>query len=145
MFLSRTIVKLSSLAILTAVAALLVAAAGCGRSSGPDTETVHGKVTLDGNPLPDAGIEFVPDAGRPSAARTDATGAYTLEYSLSQSGALQGQHTVRITTGGERPDPATGEMKRFPELLLAKYNTNSELRREITAGDNEINFELESR
>jgi len=145
MFSSRIIEKLASLAVLTAVAAFLVAAAGCGGSSGPATETVHGKVTLDGNPLPDAGVEFVPDAGRPSAARTDSNGEYRLEYSLDQAGALQGQHTVRITTGGERPDPATEEMKRFPELLPPKYNTNSELRREITSGDNEINFELQSR
>jgi len=143
MFSTRAMWNVSSLAILAV--AFVVAASGCGGSSGPATGKVYGKVTLDGNPLPDAGVDFQPEAGRPSAARTDSNGDYTLEYSLDHAGAVEGLHTVRITTGGERPDPATGEMKRFPELLPARYNVNSELKQEIKAGSNEINFDLQSR
>lgn len=117
---------------------------GCGGPSGPPTGKVHGQVTLDGTPLPDASIEFYPEQGRPSAARTDANGNYTLEYSASQTGAAEGMHTVRISTGGERPDPATGQMKQFPELVPARYNTQSELKKDVKLTDNEINFELTS-
>jgi hypothetical protein len=131
------------LAVLTALVGL-VAAPGCG-GSGSTTEKVHGKVTLDGAPLPDAGIEFQPTSGRPSAARTDANGEYKLEYSASQSGAMKGQHTVRISTGGERPDPATGQMKKFPEKVPAKYNVKSELKKEVKAGDNALDFDLQSK
>lgn len=63
-------------------------------------------------------------------------------YRLSQAGVALGTHTVRITTGGERPDPASGTMKNYPELVPAKYNTASQLKKEIKAGDNEIHFEL---
>jgi hypothetical protein len=144
-FSSDKIVVWRSVAILLAVASLLAVVSGCGRSSGLDIERVRGKVTLDGNPLPDASVEFMPVSGRPSAARTDADGNYVLEHGYRQPGALRGQHTVLIKTGGERPDPVTGEMKVFPELVPAKYNTKSELQREIQAGNNEINFELQSR
>ena len=50
-----------------------------------------------------------------------------------------------ITTGGERPDPASGTMKKYPELVPAKYNTASQLKKEIKAGDNEIHFDLSSK
>lgn len=142
---SRSMRVLKGVAALSAAACFVVAVAGCGKPSGPPTGKVFGKVTLDGKPLADAGIEFLPEHGRPSAARTDQEGKYTLTYSLSQAGAALGTHTVRITTGGERPDPASGKMKNYPELVPAKYNTASQLKKEIKAGDNEIHFELSSK
>ncbi len=133
------------IAVLAAAAFVVGPITGCSGPSGPPTGAVHGKVTLDGKPLVDASVEFLPAQGRPSAARTDEDGNYTLQYSVSQAGAVVGTHTVRITTGGERPDPATGAMKKFPELVPAKYNANSQLQAEIKPGDNELNFELSSK
>lgn len=128
---------------LLALAAGLSVLAGC-TGNKPDVSKVFGRVTLNGKPLPYARVEFQPEKGRPSAGMTDENGNYTLDFSLGQSGALLGKHTVRISTGGERPDPATGEMKVFPELVPSKYNTQSELTVEVKSGKNELNFDLTS-
>lgn len=133
------------MAFVLLTAALAAFVVGCGGPSGPPTGKVSGKVTLDGQPLADAGIEFLPDNGRPAAARTDKDGNYVLQYSASQAGAGLGMHTVRITTGGERPDPATGQFKKYPELVPPQYNVQSTLKKEIKAGENKIDFELKSK
>ncbi|MGL4551752.1 MAG: hypothetical protein ACRC33_11235, partial [Gemmataceae bacterium] len=57
--------------------ALLTHAAGCGRP----LASVEGTVTLDGRPLPDAEVQFLPDptqgtTGPPSSAYTDPDGRY---------------------------------------------------------------------
>ena len=117
--------------------------AGCG---GPENvASVRGVVTLDGQPLPDATLEFQPEKGRPSFGKTDEEGYYTLLYTPEHDGAEIGKHQVRISTASESTDPATGEMKTEPEKVPAKYNVKSELTAEVEAGSNEINFDLTSK
>src|SRR5437867_1606445 len=54
---------------------LLAASAVCGCGSRSDLAAVHGKVTLDSQPLPDAFVVFAPTAhGTTSYGRTDAGG-----------------------------------------------------------------------
>ena len=67
---------------------------------------------------------------------TDADGNYTLNYIRDVQGAAVGRHSVRITAG----DPVTGK----PEPVPARYNVKTELRKEVKAGENEINFDLPS-
>jgi hypothetical protein len=116
--------------------------AGCG-SGGPELGTVQGTVTLDGNPLPDAKIEFQPQGdGSPSYASTDAQGRYELMYGIDKPGAMPGEHVVRISTF--RVVSESGEAPReMPERVPPTYNSNSELIREVQAGDNTIDFALE--
>lgn len=116
---------------------------GCGGPS--HVSTVQGKVTLDGQPLPDALVTFQPKGeGSPSTGRTDADGNYTLRYSRTVEGAEQGEHVVTISTysrgnpDGDPPVPAT------PEKVPAKYNVKTELTKTVEAGRNTHNFELES-
>lgn len=116
---------------------------GCGGSS--DVGNVHGKVTLDGAPLVGANLEFVPEKGRPSTGTTDAGGAYTLQYSPTETGAKLGKHTVRITSRTLKEDPKTGKSEVTPERLPARYHVKSELVREVKSGNNELNFELTSK
>ena len=126
-----------------AVAGILIPALlvclGCGAS---DVGYVEGTVTMDGSPLPDAMVTFQPESGRPSYGRTDANGRYELVYTRNEKGAVPGKHTVSISTlqGGD-PD-AGGEL--VPEKVPAKYNTRTELTREVQAGSNEFDFELSS-
>ncbi|WP_437203070.1 hypothetical protein [Planctomicrobium sp. SH664] len=110
--------------------------AGCG---GGDVElgAVHGKITLDGQPLKHASVVFVPETGRAAMGGTDENGEYKLAYSATASGALVGPMTVEIRAGN--PD---GTRK---EPVPSKYNTQSELRTEVKPGDNEINFDLQSK
>ena len=118
---------------------------GCGKS-GPDLGQVTGKVTLNGKPLADASIEFIPEKGRPSMATTDAGGQYELVYTADRPGALPGKHTVRITTGrpGYEGEGGQGGQEARDEVVPPKYNSASELAREVKPGSNTIDFKLES-
>lgn len=122
---------------LTLLAGLL---SGCG-SSGADVAPVSGRVTLDGAPMAGARIRFQPEAGggSPSYGAADADGNYVLGYNRNQSGALIGWHTVSIERGGHGDSPSNSK----PQPLPARYNTASELREEVKAGeDNVVDFEL---
>jgi hypothetical protein len=125
---------------LSVLAALLFVSLSCGCRHGtrPDLGLVHGRVTLDGKPLADAVVSFTPDGrGRNSTALTDSEGAYSLNYIRDIQGAAVGWHTVRITTGDIRT--------RKPELVPGQYNVKSQLRRQVAAGDNAIDFPLVSK
>ena len=117
---------------------LLMSVSGCHRSTRPDLGLVHGRVTLDGNPLADAIVTFTPEGrGRNSTAFTGSDGTYSLNYIRDIQGAAVGWHTVRISTG----DIRTGK----PELAPERYNTKSRLRIEVVAGENAVDFPLASK
>jgi hypothetical protein len=121
----------------------------CGCSSGkPNVPfgTVHGRVTLDGEPLATAAVMFEPANGRPSYGVTSDQGEYSLVYRGKPWGAIVGPHTVRITTEAlisESPDAASATIRK--ELLPAKYHTQSTLTAQVEKGDNTINFDLKSK
>lgn len=127
-----------------ALLAVLGTLAGCGGETAPDRPDlgdVSGVVTLDGQPLPDVIVTFNPEKGRPSMGRTDAEGKYVLHY-LDEDGAVLGTHTVSITTPQEAPTPLGEE---YQDPIPAKYNTQTTLTETVEAGDNTINFELQSK
>ena len=114
----------------------ILPAAGCGRSDRPPLGHVHGTVTLDGRPLPNALVAFHPPKGRVASDITDSNGHYDLVYFRQEHGALVGKNCVRITT--EVGDDL------HEELVPARYNTKTGLEKEVVAGDNEIDFDLQS-
>jgi hypothetical protein len=89
-------------------AALVLVFSGCAKGPPPVT-AVSGVVLLDGQPLPQAKVEFVPElsgfgAEMISSAVTDDRGRFTLAFSYSrQPGAVVGRHRVLVT---EPPTPA---------------------------------------
>lgn len=114
--------------------AFLIVVAGCG-GSGPKIAPVQGRITLDGRPLANADIRFQPDGPeRPSIGRTDSEGRYELMFKRGQPGAVVGQHTVRIWV--------SPEVVAHPPIIAAKFDTKSELRREVKAEDNEFEFDV---
>jgi hypothetical protein len=121
--------------------ALSLVASGCGGSSGPELAAVTGVVKLDGAPLADARVEFIPKDGRPAVALTDASGAYELTYNADRNGATPGEYTVRVSTYRRGDESGTGKT---PERVPTKYNTKSELKKTVEPGKNEINIDLES-
>jgi len=119
--------------------------AGCGKS-GVDLALVSGRVTLDGQPMYGARLMFQPEASgsSPSYGTTDREGRYELGYKRGQKGARIGWHTVRIESPAEHTGP-NGKTGSPGKPLPPRYNTRSEIRREVKADDeNEFNFELKS-
>lgn len=121
---------------------VFLTSAGCGR---PDLGRVSGKVTLDGTPLPEAFVEFVPtgEQGSTSSGRTDANGEYEVSFSRDVRGASLGKSTVRITTRDVVSDEQ-GRDKWLPEKVPARYNAKSELSVEVKSGSNRFDFDLKS-
>ena len=115
--------------------------AGC--RSENDLAKVKGKVTLNGQPLQGAIVEFRPTAaeGSPSAAQTDAKGRYELMYTFTTAGAMPGEHVVSIRTAETCFDDEGNEIERV-ERVPARYNSQTELTRTVEPGRNTFNFEL---
>lgn len=126
--------------------AILLLGVGCQKTDQPPLGKVHGVVTLDGQPLPNAIVYFSPDGGgRVSQDMTDAKGEFDLVYIGSTLGAKTGPHSVRITTAYDGFDEASGQTVERPELVPKRYNgTQTELKADVKPGRNTINFDLKS-
>lgn len=136
-------------------ASLLLIVAGCGGSKPYDVVRVSGTVTLDGQPVADARVEFQPVAtsvegmGPDAVGTTDAQGRYTLTTTFDENGATVGENRVRISTHRlkENPDNPDGKMIEVaPEKIPARYNTRSELTFTVPpGGTDQADFALQSR
>lgn len=122
---------------------------GGGASDQPDLGLVKGTVTFEGSPLAGASITFMPTSGRPASGTTDSAGNYELIYIRDTPGCKIGRSKVMITTVGEganemeaEGDDANVDLMDNEEELPAKYNTNTELKADVKAGENTINFDL---
>ncbi len=106
-----------------------------------DFVTVTGTVTLDGEPLENAFVEFTPqvDGGSMAYGRTDSQGKYDMMFSMSQKGAMPGENIVRITTADVGDEGAANSREQVPR----KYNVESVLRVNVEAGTaNAFDFPL---
>ncbi len=133
-----------SLAMLLGVVLLTT---GCTQADYGDLGRVSGTVTLDGKPYPNAEVTFSPEAGgRPSKGITDESGHYELIYIRTTKGAELGTHAVRITTiPKEESAPGQAQNATYKEPLPTRYNTRSDLMREVAPGDTTIDFDLQSK
>jgi len=122
---------------------ILTACLGCGEKL-PPLGKVHGRVTLDGRPVPRADVCFIAGDGGSSFAVTDADGRYTLSYPIRKgknAGAMIGKHKVIINN--VRPDD--GSLPPTTEKIIpipARYNSQTTLAVEVKPGENEIDFPL---
>lgn len=121
---------------------LLLIEAGCSRrpKDQPTLGEVSGTVTLDGEPLTNAIIHFIPSGGRESVAILDNKGNYVLGYLPKVPGAKIGNHKVVIKTYFN--DEASPEAMFNRERIPNRYNTETTLTAEVKAGKNEHNFTL---
>ena len=126
-------------------ALLTISCCGCG-SSGPEIATVEGTVTMDGKPLADAAVVFIPENGRPAGATTDAAGHYVLNFSEGRQGAIPGKSSVRITTLRDSSQTADGKpIPAAPETIPIKYNQQSTLEFTVEPKKKNVaNFDLVS-
>jgi hypothetical protein len=113
-----------------------LALTGCGSSDDtPPLGRVSGVVTLDGAPLEGVIILFQPEKGRAATGTTDAAGKYELEYAYDVPGCKTGPNVVKF----EWPLGSTNA-----KALSTRYTSNSELKEEVAAGKNAIDFKLET-
>jgi hypothetical protein len=114
-------------------------AAGCG---GRPRAHVTGKVTLNGKPITDGSIEFFPVSGAgQSAGAALKDGAYQVEASVGEMRVtINSADVVGRQKAYDTPDSPVIDIVR--NSVPARYNTESELRANLVAGRNEVNFDL---
>jgi hypothetical protein len=128
---------------------LTLLSAGCG---GRPVGLVSGKVTLDGQPLANATVNFQPsgsalNAGVGSYGRTDAKGEYTLNLiDGSGSGAIIGPHRVMIRAISDaKTAPGKDPEKASPDRVPPQYNLQTTLTFEVKSGNNVADWGLHTR
>lgn len=141
--------KFSALAVVLAVATFT--SVGCGP---PEAEraAVMGNVSYQGKPIADGSITFFPSGatkGKPAGADI-INGGYSI---AAAEGPLVGQARVEIQafkkTGrkvpdlmGDVSDPNRPLIEEKVNVLPPQFNLNSKLTRQITAGENALDFDL---
>lgn len=91
--------------------ALLAGLVSTGCSGDSRVAAVSGTVTLDGKPIGDAAVAFVPkDGGRPAFGITDADGNFELTTFAPRDGALIGSHSVTITPADDESEAASPDV-----------------------------------
>lgn len=133
---SRTVGVFLTIALLGAVSV------GCQPSN---MATISGKVTLDGKPIENGTISFIPADGNSSSAGERITNG---EYKLTlppgtkkveiMASAVVGQ---RAAYGGQGDSPKVDVMR---SIIPERYNVQSELTIEVEAGSGQHDFELVS-
>ncbi len=127
-----------------AVVLILSALAGCGR--GVERVSVVGAVSLDGEPLADGSISFVPLAGGPSAGCQISGGRFSIPRG---QGPGPGRYRVEIVafekTGRRVEDddvPGASQML-TRQVIPARYNERSTLEVELGRdGANALEFAI---
>ena len=85
-----------SLVLLGFVSAMLWSCVGCSDGR-PARVTVSGQVLIDGEPLSQGNIKFVPEGARPSAGSITEDGRFTLTCYDGNDGVVPGTHRVQIS------------------------------------------------
>lgn len=129
-------------------------AIGCSGGGGDDKprEPVSGTVTLDGQPLPEGVIHFLP-AGGAGEAIASATGKIENgRFSIPrEQGPVPGSYKVSIGHTDQPEGRVKIDLKKIAkkaagakELIPAKYNSQTTLKAEIPkGGKSDLNFPLE--
>ncbi len=122
----------------------LAGIAGCGSPGA----AVSGTVTLDGKPVEDGTISFVPlgtSAATPAAGKVQG-GSYAIP---AKEGLRSGNHRVEVRwnrkTGRKVFVPPAPEIEEVREAIPPRYNSQSELKADLKPDDNKFDFELKSK
>jgi hypothetical protein len=136
--------KLASASVILAL--VTVAMSGCGGCGGAPSNVGHvtGRITLEGQALPDALVTFSPvkEGGTSALGKTDSDGNYTLGYTAGVSGAEIGENKVSISTYNEGNPDSEPPRPAVPEKVPAKYNAKTELKADVKAGNNTFDWDL---
>lgn len=129
------------------VCLLVVSPAFLGCSGKGGMGTVSGNVTLDGQPLADGLISFIPaDGNSPTAGGTIKNGAYTVQASRGAQKVVINATKVTGSRKAYADDPNSPVITTTAEILPKKYSDalTTELTVEVKAGSNKADFQLSS-
>jgi hypothetical protein len=116
----------------------LCAAIGCG--GGAKTGQVEGTVTVNGNPLLEGAILFIPVNGDTATAGGQiAEGKYSVEVPVTQH---QVQISANVIDTQKTPPNATADQIVMKQLVPNRYNVESELVMDVVGGVNKKDFAL---
>jgi hypothetical protein len=123
---------------------LLLTGVGC--SGGKATSgTVNGRVTLDGQPLKQGVVRFIPlDGKSPTASAVIADGQFSTSVPL---GEMRVEFSASKVVGKHKAydAPDSPVVDDVVELIPARYNTNSQQRITVKQGSQEESFALTSK
>jgi len=125
-----------------------VSSPGCSGRPKNVARKVTGKVTLGGQPLPNALVMFMPvEGGAPAMGKTDEAGSYNLVWAQSKGrkieGAQIGENFVKISTYVEGAPKAQPPRTEVPEKVPFKYRVTDPPKVTVTPGTNTIDIPLE--
>lgn len=134
--------------LVAALCAGLLLSSGCGDTG--NRQAIEGTVTIDGQPLDEGQITFLPQEGTegPTAGAPVHNGKFVV---AQEQGVFAGHFRVEITavrpTGKTIADPETDQVIDDVEQYLPdRYNRESELTAEVKPGEiNQLEFALETR
>lgn len=111
--------------LMLALASLAISGCGGKENAGPSLTPATGTITLDGEPLPDAEIEFHYKGSKPekypgAASRSDSRGVFQVK-SGKQLGIIPGRHKVTVTRSNSDAQP------KVPEKYSSLDTTDLEL------------------
>jgi len=113
---------------------------GCGsQEKGPELIPVSGTITVDGNPLPKAGISFRPDASKGNTApfepggAADENGKYEL-IAAAKKGAPPGWYKVVVFPFSRPPGMGAPQVKSKPFNKKYSNPKTTDLSIEVKAG-----------
>ena len=138
---SSLLVKPLAAGVLTLLCSL-----GCGKSSGLEKVVVSGVVTLDGQPVPNGEIRFIPTAGTigPVSGGAIKDGAYEAK---AKGGVPVGDHQVEIRAyraNAKSQGQPGSEGGAAEQYLPKRYNEQTTLAARVDATTETQDFELTS-
>lgn len=128
---------------------------GCAGEFGPELVPVTGTITLDGQPVQQAVIRFLPDnskgtKGPIALGVVESSGRYSLTSPGGRDGVIEGHHLVTIICEeqaerevSEGVFETVGDKCHVPAHYASEKT--SELTAEVTTDSNEVNFDLRSK
>ncbi len=129
---------------------VILACFGCGKK-GPQRAAASGHVTLDGQPIDQGVIQFLPVEGTvgPETGGVISKGQYDIPR---ERGPIVGKSRIELRaskkTGRKIQDPTgrTGvQTDETKEMFPSSFNTNSSLVREIKAEPNTLDFDIQTK
>lgn len=120
------------------LALLLVLVAGC--SKGKPVGDVQGKVTVNGQPLAEGAVRFIPVNGDTAATGgLIRNGEFQVEVPVAKQRV---EISSNIVDKEKTPPNATADQIVMKSLVPARYNSQSNVTLDVVSGVNEVEYKL---